>query len=59
LNDALGLFGSIGQKVTYFPNTLKESVEQFHQYFNDLDTSLEGMGLKDEDKVWFKEQVQH
>ena len=57
LNDALGLFGSIGQQVTYFPNTLKENVERFRQYFNDLDGSLEGMGLKDEDKAWFKGQV--
>ena len=57
LNDALGLFGSIGQQVTYFPNTLKENVEQFRQYFNDLGGSLEGMGLKDEDKAWFKGQV--
>ena len=57
LNDALGLFGSMGQKVTYAPNTLRESVEQFREYFRDLDNSLEGMDLKDEDKAWFKEQV--
>jgi hypothetical protein len=57
LNDALGLMGSIGQKVTYFPETLHESVTQFRQYFNNLDLSLEGHGLKDEDIVWFKKQV--
>ena len=58
LNDALGLFGSIGQKVTYSPNTLKESAEQFRQYFNDLDTSLEQQkGLDENLKAWFKGQV--
>ena len=57
LNDALGLFGSLGQQVTYFPNTLHESVERFRQYFDNLDTSLENQGLDEENKAWFKEQV--
>ena len=57
LNDALGLFGSLGQQVTYFPHTLHESVERFRQYFDDLDTSLENQGLDEENKAWFKEQV--
>ena len=58
LNDALGLFGSLGQQVTYFPNTLHESVNSFRQYFNDINTSLEQQkGLDDELKTWFKGQV--
>ena len=58
LNDALGLFGSIGQKVSYFPNTLHESVNSFHQYLDDIDTSLEQQeGLDEELKTWFKGQV--
>ena len=57
VNDAFGSFGCLGQQVTYFPNTLKESVELFREHFSDLDASLEGMGLKDEDKAWFKGQV--
>ena len=58
LNDALGLFGSLGQQVTYFPNTLHESVDSFRQYFNDIDTSLnEQKGMDEELKTWFKEQV--
>ena len=58
LNDALGLFGSIGQKVTYFPNTLHECVDSFRQYFNDIDTSLEQQeGLDEELKAWFKGHV--
>ena len=58
LNDALGLFGSLGQQVTYFPNTLHESVDTFRQYFDDIDTSLEQQkGLNEELKAWFKEQV--
>ncbi len=58
LNDALGLFGSIGQKVSYFPNTLHESVNSFRQYFDDIDTSLEQQeGLDEELKAWFKGQV--
>ena len=57
LNDELGLFGSIGEKVTYYPETLRESVEQFRDYFNDLEQSLENQGLSAEDKAWFKAQV--
>ena len=58
LNDALGLFGSLGQQVTYFPNTLSESVNLFRQYFDDIDTSLEQQKGMDEDlKAWFKGQV--
>ena len=57
LNDALGLFGSLAPQINYFPNTLHESVTLFRQYFDDLDNSLEGMGIKDEDKIWFKQQV--
>ena len=57
LIDALGLFGSLGQHVTYFPHTLHESVERFRQYFDNLDTSLENQGLDEENKAWFKEQV--
>ena len=58
LNDALGLFGSIGQKVTYFPNTLHESVDSFRQYFDDIDTSLDQQeGLDEELKAWFKGQL--
>lgn len=58
LNDALGLFGSIGQKVSYSPNTLHESVNSFHQYFDDIDTSLDQQeGLNKELKAWFKKQV--
>ena len=57
VNDAFGSFGCLGQQVTYFPNTLKESVTLFRKHFSDLDASLEGMGLKDEDKAWFKGQV--
>ena len=58
LNDALGLFGSLGQQVTYFPNTLHESVNLFRQYFDDIDTSLEQQKGMDEDlKAWFKGQV--
>ena len=58
LNDALGLFGSLGQQVTYFPNTLSESVNLFRQYFDDIDTSLnEQKGMDEELKVWFKGQV--
>ena len=58
LNDALGLFGSLGQQVTYFPNTLSESVNHFRQYFDDIDTSLnEQKGLDEELKTWFKGQV--
>ena len=58
LNDALGLFGSLGQQVTYFPNTLSESVNLFRHYFDDIDTSLEQQKGMDEDlKTWFKEQV--
>jgi hypothetical protein len=58
LNDALGLFGSLGQKVTYFPHTLLESVNSFRQYFEDLDNSLEQQnGLNEELKAWFKGQV--
>ena len=57
LNDALGLFGSLGQQVTYFPHTLHENVERFRQYFDNLDTSLENQGLDEENKAWFKEQV--
>jgi hypothetical protein len=58
LNDALGLFGSLGQKVTYFPNTLHESVNSFRQYFENLDNSLEQQnGLNEELKAWFKGQV--
>lgn len=58
LNDALGLYGSLGQKVTYFPHTLHESVNSFRQYFEDLDNSLEQQnGLNEELKAWFKEQV--
>ncbi|MBR4467866.1 MAG: DUF5110 domain-containing protein [Bacteroidales bacterium] len=58
LNDALGLFGSIGQKVTYFPNTLHESVDSFRQYFDDINTSLEQQeGLDEELKAWFKGQL--
>ena len=58
LNDALGLFGSLGQQLTYFPNTLSESVNLFRQYFDDIDTSLnEQKGMDEELKVWFKGQV--
>jgi hypothetical protein len=58
LNDALGLFGSLGQQVTYFPNTLHESVNSFRQYFDDIDTSLDQQkGLDEELKSWFKGQV--
>jgi len=57
LNDALGLFGSLGQQVTYFPNTLHENIELFRQYFDGLDISLENQGLDAENKAWFKEQV--
>ncbi len=58
LNDALGLFGSIGQKVSYFPNTLHESVDSFRQFFDDIDTSLEEQeGLDEELKAWFKGQL--
>ena len=58
LNDALGLFGSLGQQVTYFPNTLSESVNLFRQYFDDIDTSLGQQKGMDEDlKAWFKGQV--
>ena len=58
LNDALGLFGSIGQKVTYFPNTLHESVNSFRQYFDDINTSLgQQEGLDEEIKAWFKGQL--
>ena len=58
LNDALGLFGSIGQKVSYFPNTLHESVDSFRQFFDDIDTSLEKQeGLDEELKAWFKGQL--
>lgn len=58
LNDALGLFGSLGQKVTYFPHTLHESVNSFRQYYEDLDNSLEQQnGLNEELKAWFKGQV--
>lgn len=58
LNDALGLFGSIGQKVSYFPNTLHESVDSFRQFFDGIDTSLEQQeGLDEELKAWFKGQL--
>jgi hypothetical protein len=58
LNDALGLFGSLGQQVTYYPNTLHESVNRFRKYFDDMDTSLEQQkGLNEELKAWFKGQV--
>jgi hypothetical protein len=58
LNDALGLFGSIGPKVSYYPNTLHESVNSFRQYFDDIDTSLDQQeGLNEELKAWFKGQV--
>ena len=58
LNDALGLFGSLGQQLTYFPNTLSESVNLFRQYFDDIDTSLEQQkGMEEDLKTWFKEQV--
>jgi hypothetical protein len=57
LNDALGLMGSIGQKLSYFPETLIESVTLFHQYFDNLDQSLSDQGLSDENKAWFKGQL--
>ena len=58
LNDALGLFGSLGQKVTYFPHTLHENVNSFRQYFEGLDNALEQQnGLNEELKAWFKGQV--
>ena len=57
LNDALGLMGSIGQKVSYFPETLHESVTLFRQYFDNLDQSLLDQGLSEEDQTWFKEQM--
>lgn len=57
LNDELGLFGSMGRQVSYFPNTLHENAEAFRQYFENIDESLENMNLKDEDKAWFKAQI--
>lgn len=57
LKDELGLFGSIGEMVTYDPQSLHESVGQFRNYFNNLEQSLENQGLNEEDKAWFKGQV--
>ena len=57
LKDELGLFGSIGEKVTYDPQSLHESVEQFRNYFNNLEQSLDNQGLNEDDKAWFKGQV--
>lgn len=57
LGDALGLFGSIGEQVTYFPSTLRESVTRFRQYFDNLEQSLDEQGLCEDDKTWFIEQV--
>ncbi|MCQ2319756.1 MAG: glycoside hydrolase family 31 protein [Bacteroidales bacterium] len=57
LKDELGLFGSIGEKVTYDPQSLRESVEQFRIYYDNMEQSLDNQGLSEDDKAWFKGQV--
>lgn len=57
LKDELGLFGSIGEKVTYHPEMLRESVEQFRAYYENMNRSLDNQGLSAEDKAWFRGQV--
>ena len=57
LNDAMGLFGSLGRQLTYFPNTLHENVSRFRPYFENLDAALEAQGLNEKNRTWFKEQV--
>lgn len=57
LKDELGLFGSIGEKVTYDPQSLRESVEQFRNYYDNLEQSIDNQGLSEDDKAWFRGQV--
>lgn len=57
LKDELGLFGSIGEKVTYDPQSLRESVEQFRNYYDNLEQSLDNQWLSEDDKAWFRGQV--
>ncbi len=57
LKDELGLFGSIGEKITYTPETLRESVEQFREYIAKIEETLNNQNLNEENKTWLKAEL--